>query len=72
VIERRCCGTLWIPLDRIRGIQVLQNRRDRWLQTGTLRLTFHGGRPFILPAIRQPFEAWKRIKIAKFESERPS
>lgn len=73
VIRRpRWQGTLWIPLERIQKIEVRQNRLDRWMRTGTLRLFFLGGRSMTLNALPDPYEAWKRIKIARFEFQQQS
>ena len=70
VIRRRLGrGTLWIPLEQIVAVTVYQNRLDRWLGIGTLRLTFRGSRLITIRRVPDPFAVWKRIKIAKFQRE---
>jgi len=65
-------GGFWIPLDRVQKVEVHQNWIDRSLKTGTLRLVFKGSRSMELRAIHEPYELWKRIKIARFQSQRPA
>ena len=63
-------GTLWIPLKRIVNVTVDQNRLGRWLGVGSLRLIFRGSRSMTFWGIPDPFEGWKRLKIARFRLQR--
>ena len=64
-------GNVWIPLDRILKVQVIQNRLDRWMGTGILTFSFRGNLSMSLKQIPEPFELWKRLKIARHHLTEP-
>ena len=57
--------SLEVKLEEIKRVQVRQRFFDKCCGTGELRIEIQGrGEPLFLKGLLNPYETWKRIKIA--------
>lgn len=57
-----------VDLRELERVRVRQNTLDRFLGTGELRMDIRGKDPIFLRYLRDPYEGWKQIKIARWKA----